>query len=172
LASLSIRDTDSDEGESVHTVGGNWHGSPRRTKDRQLLVDVSTMRVARSTLWHASSTITKGNNRGGRLSSALTRTGCATIVLVLEACDRLRGNIVSSSSAKTIPQAARRRGSLAPVDIITITSASRRALVAAALHASFDTLTVAVATLRLLRSLRIELLLRLSPLHRNLVVVS
>jgi hypothetical protein len=46
---------------------------------------------------------------------------------------------------------------------VTITSASLRAFVAAILHASIDAFTAVVATSRLVRSLKIELLLLLSP---------
>jgi hypothetical protein len=51
-ASLSISDTESGEEVPVpdRIVGGNWHGSPSKTRDRQLFVDVRGIREAGSTL--------------------------------------------------------------------------------------------------------------------------
>jgi hypothetical protein len=53
-ANLSINDTESGVDCPLRTVGGNWHGSPNMTSDRQLFVEVTGINVAGSTLWHAS----------------------------------------------------------------------------------------------------------------------
>lgn len=61
------------EDESLLTVGGSWQGSPSITRDRQLIVETMGMRLAGSTLWHASSIMTNGMDRGGKLSGANSR---------------------------------------------------------------------------------------------------
>mmetsp|Transcript_9306 Transcript_9306/g.13208 ORF Transcript_9306/g.13208 Transcript_9306/m.13208 type:complete len:230 (+) Transcript_9306:975-1664(+) len=123
------------------TVGGSWQGSPSKTNDRQLLVDITGIRFAGSTLWHASSTITKGIDNGGRLSGAkVCLSGfCSDLP------DFLPVELSISSSLEMIPHAASRRASAAPIEVQTTTSASRSAFVAAILHASIDAFTALVA---------------------------
>jgi hypothetical protein len=104
------------------------------TSDRQLFVEVTGINVAGSTLWQASSTITKGRDSGGRPSGASTR---GREVPDDDALDLLFCWLPfdSSSSLVMMPHAAKSLGSAAPVDVETTTSASRRALVAAILQA-------------------------------------
>jgi hypothetical protein len=76
--------------------------------------------------------ITNGSERGGRLSGANSRMipNCDLDCSSMSPCF-----LTSSSSSGYIPHAAKSCGSAAPIDVATITSASRRALVAAMLQA-------------------------------------
>ena len=143
-ANLSIKDIDNSELEPCFTVAGSWHGSPSMTIERQLFEAVKGIEVAGSTLWHASSTTTKGKDIGGSPSGALRRVCCSPSpdlevpnmpLLLFPVSFKRPSSLSESSSSFGRPHAARIRGSEAPVEVDTTTSASRRAFVAAMLHA-------------------------------------